>query len=102
MEFGSTHHWSKKWWKQALRGSEHTSRGGRTQSHIILQRKRFWTSVRGLLGGHGHGCLGGGGNMTVYIWEGEKKRAAALAESYEDETIGEEEGMYLETTTGRE
>ena len=40
-----THHWRKKWWKQASRGLEHTSRGGRTRSCIILQRGQFWTSV---------------------------------------------------------
>ena len=34
--------------------------------------------------------------------EGKKKREAAAAESDGEETIGEEDGMPLETTTGRE
>ena len=53
--------------KQALRGLRHASRGFRTQSHIINLRKSFWTSVSGLLGGQGRGCLGGGGNRKSNI-----------------------------------
>ena len=34
--------------------------------------------------------------------EGVKKKAAAAAESYGEEMIGEEKGMPLEMTTGRE
>ena len=74
---GNTPNWRRKWWKQASRGSGNMSRGGRIRSRSILERNRFWTSVSVPLGGQGRGCIGGGGNMTVYIWRGAKKRAAA-------------------------
>ena len=67
---GNTRHWRRQWWKQSLRGSEHTSRGVRTRFLSILHRNRFWTSASGPLGGRGQGCLGGGGNRTFYIWGG--------------------------------
>ena len=73
MRFGSTHHWRNQWWKKALRGLGHTSRGGRTWLRSILRRNQFWTSVRGPLGGQGRGCPGGGGNSTVYIGGGEEE-----------------------------
>ena len=53
MVVGNTHHWSRKWWKQALRGSLNTSRGGRTRSRSIFRCNQFWASVRGPLGGRG-------------------------------------------------
>ena len=97
MGVGSNHNWRKQWRKQASRGSEHKSRRGRTRSRSILQRYRFWTSVISPLGGQRRGCPGGGGNRTVYIWRGQRTE-----ELEAEETIGEEEGMPPETTTGWE
>ena len=60
--FRSTHYCRKQWWKQASRGSEHTSQGDKTLSHSILQHDQLWTSVSGLLGDQRLGCLRGDGN----------------------------------------
>ena len=70
---GNTHHWRRQRWKQSSRGSVNTSRGGRTRSGSILRHDRFWTSVSGLFGGQGQGCLGGGGNRLVYTSRGRRK-----------------------------
>ena len=73
MGVGNTPHWRKQCWNKDSRGSGHTSCGGRIRSHSILQRDQFWTSVVSLLGGREHRCIGGGGNMTVYIWEVQRR-----------------------------
>ena len=45
MGVGLTRHWRRQWGKQALRGSENPSRGGRRRSRSILRRDQLWNSV---------------------------------------------------------
>ena len=71
--FGTILHWRRQCRKQVLRRLGPTSRGDRIRLRSILWRDRFWTSVSGLLGGQGCGCLGGGGSRTDWTWRGRRR-----------------------------
>ena len=60
----------RKCQNQASKRLGTTSRGGRIRSRSILRRKRFWTSMNGLLGGQECGCLSGGDIRKAWNWRG--------------------------------
>ena len=70
---GTILRWRRQCRKWYSRRSGTTSRGGRIWSRSILRRNQFLTSVSGLLGGQGRGCLGGGGSRTDWTWRGQRR-----------------------------
>ena len=70
MVVGTILRWRRQWRKRSLRRLGPTSRGGKIQSHSILQRDRSWTSMSGLIECQGCGCIGSGGSRTDWTWRG--------------------------------